>query len=105
APVAFAGLTGAAKMTAKCKKCGCCDIACICAKGNGFDDIRCTADGTADNKRNIVADTLITQTLINRCERQFNRNTDIISNSCRSSTRAAAEAVNRDNIRAASGNA
>ena len=78
-----------------------CNIARIRAERNRLYHIRCASYTSADNKRNIVSYTLISESLVNACQRKLNRNTHVISYSCRGCTRAAPESVYCDNIRTA----
>ena len=63
-PVAFAGLTGSAKMTSERKKCGCRNVAGVGAESDGFDYVCRASYASSDNKRNIVSYSLVTQSLV-----------------------------------------
>ena len=104
-PVAFSALTGTAKMAAEGKQCRCSNIAGIRAKRDGLHDVRCAADAAADNNGNAVADSFVTESLINSRQGEFNRDTNVIADTCRCCARAAAEPVNRNDVRTAAGNA
>ena len=105
APVALAGLAASAQMAAERQKCRRADVASICTERDGLDNIGAGANGAADNERNRVADAFIAQALIDRCEGKFNRDADVIADARRRCARAAAEAVDGDDVRAAACNA
>ena len=64
APVALAGLAASAQMAAERQKCRRADVARICTERDGLDNIGAGANGAADDERNLVADALIAQALI-----------------------------------------
>ena len=79
APVALAVLAGAAQMAAERQQGSRCDINRIRAECNRLDDICGVADGAADDDGDIVADALVAQALVDRCERKLNRDTDVVA--------------------------
>ena len=103
-PVAFTCLTGSAKMTTEGKQSGSSNITGVGTESDRFNYITCTAYRTAYNQRNIISDTFIAKSLVNRRKGKFNGNTYIIAYSCGSRTGTAAETVNGNNIGAASCN-
>ena len=93
APVALAGLAGAAQVAAHCQQSRGADIACVRAERDSLEQIGGVADGAADNDRNLITDALITQALINSSQRQLDRDADVIADAGRSCAGAAAVAV------------
>ena len=91
-------------MAAKSKQSGGSHIAGIRTESNGFYYICCASDTAAGYKRHIAADTFIPKSLINGCQRQLNGDTYMISDPGRRSSGTAAESVNGNDIRSASGN-
>ena len=74
------------------------------AERNRLYNIGRIADAAAGYERYPVADPFISESLVNGCQRQFDRDTDMIPDSGGGSPGAAAESVNGDDIGAASGN-
>ncbi len=101
---ALALLAGAAQMAAQGKQGSGCNVNRIRTQCDGLDDICGIADGTANNNGYVVADALITQTLVNRSQSELNRDTYVIADTSRGRTRAAAESIDCDDIRTASCN-
>ena len=58
-----------------------------------FSTICGVADGTADNDRNLIADALVAQTLVDSGERKLDRNADVVADTGRSRAGTAAVAV------------
>ena len=102
-PVALAGLAGTAEVTSECKNGSRCDVASIRTESHSLDNVGRTSYGTATDEGNIVSDAFVAQSLVNACECEFDRDTHVIADPCRSGTRAASETVDSDYIRAASG--
>ena len=98
-PVAFTALAAAAEVTSKSQQRCRSDINRICAQRNSFYNIGRGMNRTADDNRDISADTFISQPLIDCCKRQFNRNAYIIPDTGRCGTCSALKTVKRDNIR------
>ncbi len=76
----------------------------VCTERNRLYDIGRIADAAAGYERYPVADSFVPESLVNGCQRQFDRDTDMIPDSGRGGSGAAAESVNGDDIGAASGN-
>ena len=104
APVTFTALAGSTKMTTHSKQGGGSYIAGICTQCNGLYYVGSTTDTSANNKRHIITDTFIPESLVNSSQCQLNRNTYIVTNSGRSRTGTTTETINRDNISTASCN-
>ena len=81
------------------------DVHRVRAQRDGLDQIGRAADGTAHDQRDLVADALLAQSGIDRGECKLDRNAHIIADACRGCARAAAPAVDRDDIRTRPGNA
>ena len=104
APITLTGITCLAHMAAHCNKGSRSNITGICTESNCFNNIGWTTERTCGNKRNGWTNTLVTKPLVSCCKCKFNRNTYIISYSCRCGTRTASKTVNYNNIRTCSCN-
>ena len=104
APVALAGLAGAAQVAAHGEQGAGCDVAGVRAERDGLQQICGVADGTADNDRNLIADALVAQTLVDSGERKLDRDADVVADTGRSRAGTAAVAVDADDVRARAGN-
>ena len=76
------------------------DVARVRAERDGLQKVGRVADGAADHDRNLVADALVAQALVNRRERQLNGDADVVADAGRGRARAAAVAVDADDVRA-----
>ena len=89
-------------MTSESQEGGSGHIAGVCSQCTGFYDVCSTSDASAGYQGHIIADTFITQPLIDSRKGKFNRDSYIVTDSGRSSARTSAETVNCNDIRAAS---
>ncbi len=104
-PVASANLAGAAQVTPERNQRRGRNIDRIRAERDGLDHICRIADAAPGDQRDLVADPLPAQAFIHRRQGQFNRDADIVADPGRRGAGAAAEAVDRDDVRAAARNA
>ena len=102
-PVAFPGLAGSAQVASQSKQSGCPDIAGIRAQRNGLDRICGGANAAADDQRNMISDSFVTQTLIHSSQRKFYGDSHIVTNTGGGGSGAAAEAVNGNDVCSAAG--
>ena len=105
APVALAAVAGAAEVTPERQKRRRTDIAGVCAQCDRLDEVGRGADGARDHEGDVVADALLTQAGVDRGERKFDGDAHVVADAGGRSARATAEAVQRDDIRAAARNA
>ena len=82
-----------------------CDVAGVRSERDGFEQVGRVADRAADHDRYLVADAFIAQALVDCCERQLDRDADVVADAGRRRARAASVAVNADDVRARAGNA
>ena len=92
-------------MAAEREQRGGADVAGVRAESDGLNDVRGRADAAARDERNAAADALVAQTLVHGGERELNGNADIVTDARGRGARAAAVAVNGDDVRTAAGNA
>ena len=102
APVAFPAVTGAAEVAAQCQQRGGGDIAGIGAQSHGLYYVGCGADGTSGDERYVIPDAFVPESLIDCGQSQFQRNAHIVPDAGRRRSRSAPEAVDGDDVCAAS---
>ena len=102
-PVAFSGLAGSAQVASQSKQSGCSDIAGIRTQRNGLDHICGGANAAADDQRNMISDSFVTQTLIHSSQRKFYGDSHIVTNTGGGGSSAAAEPVNGNDVCSAAG--
>ena len=105
APVALAAVAGAAEVTPERQKRRRADIAGIRAQCDRLDEVGRGADGARDHEGDVVADALLTQAGVDRGERKFDGDAHVVADAGGRRARAAAEAVQRNDVRAAARNA
>ena len=81
------------------------DVARVRAECDRFEQVGRVADRAADHDRDLVADALVAQALVDRRERQLDRDADVVADTGRGCACAAAVAVDADDIRTRAGNA
>ena len=81
------------------------DVAGVRAQRDGLDHVCGAADAAAHHQRNVVADALVAQPLVHRRQRQLDGDAHIVADAGGRGARAAAEAVDGDDVRAAAGDA
>ena len=81
------------------------DVTRVRAECDRFEQIGRIADRAADHDRDLVADALVAQALVDCRERQLDRDADVVADTGRGCACAAAVAVNADDVRTRAGHA
>ena len=92
-------------MTAKGEKGARGDVDGVSPQGDGLDHVGAASDAAADDQRDVAADALVAQALVNARKRQLNGDAHVVPDAGGRGPRASAEAVDGDDIRAAAGDA
>ena len=87
-------------MAAQCQQRRRGDIYRVRAQADGLNHVGGGTDRTAHDQADVVADALFAQPLIHCRQRQLNRDAHVVADAGGRSARAAAEAVNGDDVRA-----
>lgn len=78
-PVTLAAVTAAAKVATQRNKSGGCNIYSVGAQGDCLNNISAVPDASADYNRNLVSDALVSESLVNACQRQLNGDTHVVA--------------------------
>ena len=97
-PVALAGIAVSTHVTAQRNQRGGSDVNRVGAQRNRLDDVGGTANRPGRDKGNLLSNPFVSQPLVNNRQRQFNRDSDVVSNASRGGAGASAKAVDDNRV-------